>query len=443
MPMTATKLAELQKEGQKHIADAKAIAQKHDQKQGASEWPAEDVTAYNESMTKAGDVLERIKVAKADLQVITDAKALADAIGEPDLKGDLDAQLRGPDRKSIPSLGRMITGSDEFKSLMEPFTHNGQISIPQKTRIASAPIAVKSLITGASSTSGGAFVVTERTDIVEMLGRRELKIRDLVSVRRTGSDLVEFVRQTSHTNAAAVVPEATTNAAPTAPGTAGPLVRATGGGYKPEGSWAFEIVQTAVKTIAEMAAITKRALADVAQLEGLINDELERDLKEAEETQILRGDGTGENFTGILNTSGIQTQAWTTDFFTTTRKAVTKARYVGRVNPTAWVLNPVDAEMVDLLKDEMGQFYYGGPTGIGNRTLWGKPIVEAEDQPQGRGLLGDFSKAVVWDREQTTVTMSDSHEDYFARNLVAVLGEERLAFGVTRPTAFVDVDLTA
>jgi len=53
--------------------------------------------------------------------------------------------------------------------------------------------------------------------------------------------------------------------------------------------------------------------------------------------------------------------------------------------------------------------------------------------------LGDFSKAVIWDREETTVTMTDSHEDYFVRNMVAVLAEERLAFAVTRPTAFVKV----
>lgn len=442
MVMTATKLSELQAKGQAFVQAAREIAERHAEKAGPSEWPEADVSAYNEAMTKGNEVLGEIKTAKADLQILDAAKDLAFEIGDP-AAGDLDAQGRAPERKQIASLGKQIITSPEFKALMAPFNHNGQISIPKGTHLSSAPMSIKSLITGASDTSGGAFVVTERTNIVEMLGRRELRLRDLVSVRRTGSDLVEFVRQTSHTNNAAVVPEATSSAAPTQDGSTGPLVNAAGGGYKPEGAWAFEIVQTAVKTIAEWVPITKRALADVNQLEGLINDELELDVKEAEETQILQGDGTGENFTGILNTSGIQTQAWSTDLFTTTRKALTKARYVGRVNPTAWVMNPVDAEAVDLLKDGNGQYYYGGPQGIGPRTLWGKPIVECEEQPVGRGLLGDFSKAVVWDREQTSVTMTDSHADFFVRNLVAVLAEERLAFGVTRPAAFVDVDLTA
>ena len=313
--------------------------------------------------------------------------------------------------------------------------HEGRI--PSKARVQSAPISVKSLFTGLSSTSAGAFVVNERTDIVEMLGRAPLTVRDLVSKRRTTSDAVEYVRQSSHTNNAAVVAEATSSAAPTVVSSV--VTLNAGGGYKPEGAWAFEVVTAAVKTLAEWVPVTKRALADVAQLEGLINDELAADIAEAEEDQILNGSGSGENFTGITETSGIQTQAFSTDLFETVRKGVTKLRTVGRVNPTALVLNPTDAEAIDLTKDGQDRYYYGGPSAIGQRTLWGVPVVESETMAAGGGLLGDFSKAVLWDREQTTVTMTDSHADFFIRNLVAILAEERLAFGVTRPTAFCTV----
>jgi HK97 family phage major capsid protein len=270
-----------------------------------------------------------------------------------------------------------------------------------------------------------------------------LTLRGLVSNRRTTSDTVEFVQQTSHTNAAAVVAEATSSAAPTAPGGAGALVNVAGGGYKPEGAWAYVVVTAAVKTIAEWVPATKRALADVAQLEGLINDELRADIAETEENQILNGDGTGENFTGIATTSGIQTQSFATDIFTSIRKGITKAKTVGRVNPNAILMNPADAESVDLTKDGNNQYYYGGPQTLNQRTMWGLPIVESESQTAGFVTVGDFTKAVVWDREQTTVTMTDSHADFFIRNLVAILAEERLAFGVTRPSAFVTVDIVA
>ncbi|AXC38487.1 major capsid protein [Mycobacterium phage Rubeelu] len=389
---------------------------------------------YDAAMKALVDILDSVKAVKADEAVLAQAKAFSDEVGVPEDGGDLKARVK--------SLGLTVVESPEFKAMMRPFT-GGQI--PSKARIQSDPIKVKSLFTGASSTSAGAFVVNDRTDIVEMLGRKPLTIRNLVSNRRTSSDAVEFVRETSHTNAAAPVPEATSAAMPTAPAgeDGGELVLATGGGYKPEGSWAFEVVTTNVKTIAEWVPVTRRALADVAQLEGLINDELSKDIAEEEEDQILNGNGSGENLTGINSTSGVQTQAWTTDFFTTTRKAITKARTVGRVNPTAWVLNPEDAETLDLLKDGENRYYYGGPQYIGQRTLWGVPVVESESQAKGTGLLGDFNKAVLWDREETTVTMTDSHADFFIRNLIAILAEERVAFGVTRPTAFVKVAMAS
>lgn len=399
-------------------------------------------TDYTAALAKGKDLLEKYQAAKSDQEVIDAALALADDIG-PDAKGDLESQNgQIPVRERAKSLGLQVTDSVEFKSMMKAFARDGGgYHIPDRAKIGSDPVRVKGLFTGTSSTSAGAFVVNERTDIVETLGRKELKIRDLVSVRSTTSDVVEYVAQTSHTNAAAVVAEASSSAAPTAPGSAGALVLDANGGYKPEGSWAYEVRSTEVKTIAEWVPATRRALADVAQLEGLINDELALDVKETEESQILNGNGSGQNFTGINSTSGVQTQTFSTSLFDSVRKGITKLRTVGRVNPSAVVVNPADAETIDLSKDANNQYYYGGPFAISNRTLWGLPVVESETQAAGTALVGDFSKAVIWDREQTTITMTDSHADFFIRNMIAILAEERLAFAVTRPTAFVKVAL--
>jgi hypothetical protein len=50
---------------------------------------------------------------------------------------------------------------------------------------------------------------------------------------------------------------------------------------------------------------------------------------------------------------------------------------------------------------------------------------------------------VLWDREQASITISDSHANFFIRNMVAILAEMRAAFGVIQPNAFVEIDLTA
>lgn len=437
----STKLKELQEAALAATTAARGLAEKADaENRSLSDDERHD---YDGHMAKGRDLLEQIKVAKADLEVLNAAKSLADEIG-PLAGNDLDAQADKPSvRERAKSLGLQVCDSLEFKAMMSPFKDG---RIPAQTRIQSDPINIKGLVTGASDTSGGAFVVAEQTGIYEGLGRREYRLRDMISVRRTASDTVEYVAQTSHTNAAAPVPEATSSAAPTTGASSGAaLTLNPGGGYKPEGSWAYERRTATVKTIAEWVPATKRALADVGQLEGLINDELRTDILEAEETQILSGNGTGENLTGILSTSGIQTQAFATDLFTSVRKGITKARTVGRVNPSAILMNPADLETVDLTRENgaTGAYFGAGPFSMGPRTLWGLPTIESEAQPQGFALVGDFSKAVLWDREETTVTMTDSHADFFIRNLVAILAEERVAFAVTRPTAFVNVDVVA
>lgn len=406
-----------------------------------------DLTA--EENEKATAALLDYKAAKKDFERTQSTESLKSALSEIGIDlglepaGEKAAPSAFKQPSKLKSIGQMFAESAEYKSMMGQFS-DGRIN--EKARVQSAPMGVKALVTGASDTSGGAFVNTDIQNILEMLGRRELTVRDLISVRQTESDTVEYVRQTTQLSSAAPVPEATSAAAPTAPGTAGALVLNAGGGYKPEGSMAFEKVTATVKTIAEWVPATKRGLADASQLRGLIDDELRADLAEEEEDQILNGSGSGENLTGILQTSGIQTQAWTDDLLTTIRKAKTKTRTVGRVAANGIVLNPEDAERLDLLRPTAGdgQFYGPGPfAGAGVRTVWGLPIVESEAIAAGTGLVGDYTKAVLWDREQASITATDSHADFFIRNLVAILGEERVAFGVTRPKAFVSVDLTA
>lgn len=343
------------------------------------------------------------------------------------------------------SVGQVFVESAEYKDFMAQFPEG---RIGEKARVQSMPVGFKALLTGASDTSGGAFVQTDYQDIYEGLGRRPLMLRDLISVRQTASDAVEYVRQTARGNAAAPTAEATTAAGPTANTTTGVLENAAGAGVKPEGSMTFEKVTATVKTIAEWIPATKRGLADASQLRGLIDQELRDDLREEEEDQIVNGAGTGENLEGILTVSGTQAQAWDTDIFVTSRKAKRKVRTVGRSIPTAFLMNPEDWERYDLARSGGsaagdGPFLGAGPFGSQQPTLWGLPVVESEAIAAGTALVGDFRKAVLWDREQASVSVTDSHADFFIRNLVAVLAEERVAFGVTRPAAFVEIDLTA
>jgi HK97 family phage major capsid protein len=67
-------------------------------------------------------------------------------------------------------------------------------------------------------------------------------------------------------------------------------------------------------------------------------------------------------------------------------------------------------------------------------------VIESEAATGGIALVGDFRKAVLWDREDVSITVGTADQD-FIRNIVRVLAELRAGFSVIRPAAFVEVDL--
>lgn len=333
----------------------------------------------------------------------------------------------------VKSLGEQFTGDQAFKQWMDVVAPNGHFRERMKIDSPAVPVkglgARKALITGASDTSGGAMVFNDVQAGLTMLGRRPLGIRDIITVGTTSSDTVEFVRVTAETNAAAPVAEATNVSGSS--------------GAKPQSDMAMEKVTTPVKTIAHWIAATTRALSDAGQMRTLIDGFLRYGLEEELEDQIVGGDGTGENLTGIANISGTQSQAWDTDLLTTTRRARTKVRVVGRAQATAYLLHPYDWEDMDLLQDNEARYFFGGPSVLGTPRLWGLPVVESEAVTEGVGYVGDFRTCVLWDREQASIQVSNSHSDFFVRNLVAILAEMRAAFGCMRPVALVEMDLVA
>jgi HK97 family phage major capsid protein len=424
------------------LAPARAIAEQAE-KENRQFTPAERET-ITRAVAEAEPFKEQLKAVEADKKMRDSLSSIEDGIGV-----DLNDDGRG--RKSaggllIPgakTIGELYWESEAHKRLLSS-SPGGRFS--EKQRVQGDPVGFKTLfnkpgfktlVTGASDTSGGALVVNDWLGMQVGLGafQRPLTIRDIVTNGTTTSDTVEYVRVTSVTNNAGPVAESTA--------TADPGAMTAANGVKPESALAMQKINETVKTIAHWLPATKRALSDAGQVRTLIDQFLRYGIEEELEDQMISGAGTGENFTGIANVSGIQAQAWDTNILTTTRKARTKVRTVGRSIPTAYVLNPADWEIIDLLQDNEARYYFGGPARQGQPTLWGLPVIESEAVPAGVGYVADWRKAVLWDREDASITVSDSHANFFIRNMVAFLGEMRVAFGVLQPNAFVQMDLTA
>ena len=376
-------------------------------------------------MAEAKTAREKIKESQGDDELRKAIAAMGADLGDVTPGAASNAKGSGGKGKS---LGEQFQTAPDFLGWLKQIAPDGRIPDSMKG-LRSPTIGFKDLLTGASDTSAGALVYSDQTSILVPYGRRPLTLFDIITKGTTDSDLVEYVRVTSETNNAAPVPEATATG--------------DGSGAKPESAMTLVRVQEPVKTLAHWIPATKRSLSDAGQLRTLIDNFLRFGLMEEFEDQAITGNGVGENFTGLDTVSGTQDQAWDTNILTTMLKAKTKVRTVGRAIPTAYLLNPADWEVLQLLQDNTAKFMFGGPQAVATPTVWGLPIVECEAVPSGWGWVGDFRLAVYWNREQASIQVSDSHADFFIRNLVAILAEQRGAYGILKPSAFVEMDLTA
>ena len=175
-------------------------------------------------------------------------------------------------------------------------------------------------------------------------------------------------------------------------------------------------------------------------------------LRLLEDNQILNGDGAGENLLGVLNTPNIQTYDWSAG--ATSPVADTKADAIRRAatlsflayyEPSGIVMHPNDWEDIELTKDANGQYLVAVSVAMGGEPrVWRMPVVETPAIDEGTALVGAFGTgAQLYDREEASIRISEQHSDFFVRNAIVILAEQRLALAVKRPEAFVKVDFDA
>lgn len=356
--------------------------------------------------------------AKADAGRIL--SMFSNPVGEHQHPNEQSPEASRKAQRSILSPGAQIVTDPEWERWVKSVARDGHVPEGVGVKSPAFPVrSIKSLITGASDTSAGAGVFNDVQAFpwVDLAPRRKLVLRDIVNVATTNSDTVEYVAITAQTNSAAVTAEGTTQSSDA----------------KPEGTRAFAKVTAPVRTIAEWMAITRRALADNGQMRGYIDGTLMEDLELALETEMVTGDGTGEHLTGLEHTANTQSQAFSSDILTTARKAKTLIETVGFDTPNAYLMNPTDWETFDLLQNANLDFYFGGPRQLQNPTLWGLPVITSSAVTAGTPWVGNFKVAYLWDREQAQVLVSDSHSDFFIRNILVLLAEMRATFGVLKP----------
>lgn len=319
----------------------------------------------------------------------------------------------GNEEKAAQTPGQRFIDSDEFKALTSGTITAGKMAAVEMK-------AITSLTTDADG-SAGDLIRTERVQSpMAQMPRRRMTVRDLVAPGQTNSNSIEYVQETGFVNNAAMVAEGT---------------------LKPEGSVKYDLKTAPVRKIAEWMLASSEVLSDAPALRSMIDGRLRYDLAYVEEQQLLNGDGTGQNLFGIRP----QAQAFAAAFAVADETAIDKIRLailqavLAEYPASGIVLHPTDWAKIETTKDSQGRYIIGNPQGTASPTLWSLPVVNTQAQTAGNFLTGAFRQgAQVFDRMQSTVMASTEDSDNFRKNLVTVLAEERLAFTVYRPEAFIE-----
>lgn len=195
--------------------------------------------------------------------------------------------------------------------------------------------------------------------------------------------------------------------------------------------------QDKIGKVASFFGISEDMMDDLSWVIGEINDAAQYDLKLQEETQLLSGDGSENNLTGLFN-RGIQTMGQD-ELSDADRlsKAALQITTTTNFQADAYVLNPLDFWKLTIAKDANGN-YLNLTDGA---KLWNIPTVATAAITEGTALVGAFKSAKVLRKGGLVVKMTDSDTDDFLHFKQKCRVSERLGLQVKYPKAFVKVTL--
>lgn len=289
-------------------------------------------------------------------------------------------------------------------------------------------VEVRNLLTGtiAGSSNSNLFAPVGSPFLAPQgVRQRRLFVRDLLSVQQTGLNSIPYIREfaaLTNEEGATTVAEASA---------------------KPEVAMKFASADAPVRKIAAWIQVTMEALEDAPTLAGYINTRLGYMVLLREEEQVLDGNGTAPNISGITDQTAIQTQAGVAnDVPATVGLAISKIENVdGFADGVA--INPITfwTGVVERFSSQMDAQYQTGnvlPYTNGLNAILGLPAVRTRSLATGNLITGSWALgATLYERMGVTIRSTDSHASLFISNTVVVLAEERVALAIHRPDFFV------
>jgi HK97 family phage major capsid protein len=359
---------------------------------------ADLLTRATEALNKNGDLSTELKAALE--KQAGNIETLSARMRELEQKG-----VGASPAVEVRSLGQQFVASAEFKA-MNPNAPAG-VSVEVKNTLLSDSANV--LPQQVQGVRGGAFL--------------PLTIYGSLPHAPTSSNSVEGIRESGFTNSAGEVSE---------------------GGTKAESDLTFDNWDFPVRTIAHTLPVSKNLLADSRAVAAYIDNRLTYGVMERVDRQLMVGNGTNPNLSGILDSGNYTVYTPTSD--DNLIDGINRAKW--QLWATGWIpdnvyVNPADWGAMELQKGSDGHYLNGLPGVMLTTNPFNVRVIPSPFVPAGQFAIGAFNRAVtIWDRDGVTVEAGFVNDD-FKRNKVTLRAEMRLAFEITTPSAILGGAFTA
>ena len=341
-----------------------------------------------------------------DAEIKAEVKALSEQF-----KSEMDELARKMESapgggSASESVGEEFVKSAEFKALASRQVNMARVEVKNTILTGAVPSAVE--VNRPGITRGDFLPLT---------------IRSRIPTVNVSGNSVNALRELAWTN----------NAAETAEGA-----------LKPESDITFAPYNVPIETVAHWIKVSNQLLADAPAVVDYINTRLRDGLAQRIERQLLLGNGTTPNLSGLTDAGNFT--AFTAAAGANLVESINKAKYqlwaIGDA-PDTVIVNPGDWGAMELAREGAGTgaYLYGAPGTNGGMSPFGVSVVLSSHMPAGSFLIGNLrGAATIYQRQGAVVEMGFVNDD-FTRNLVTIRAEERLGLGVDRPQAILYGDI--
>tara|TARA_B100000963_G_C22640839_1_gene680468 strand:- start:16518 stop:17735 length:1218 start_codon:yes stop_codon:yes gene_type:complete len=312
-----------------------------------------------------------------------------------------------------------------FKSEVETAIKDGAIESFQKGNANAARFEVKAGDMTMANTFTGVVAGETVIEDFKFDPSRSVHIRSLLPIGSTDAQTIRFPKESAFDDGAAA----------TAQGSA-------------LGQSDFDVTATSVNVekIGTFVRITEEMLNDTAGLSSYLSARIPSKVMAIEDTEIISGDGSSPNLSGLL-TDGL---AFTTSsgglFYQSVESANEFDVIVVALNQLAVlnyqadtiIMNPTDFHKIVLLKSTANEYLRNQIIQGLQPAINGVPITLNTAMPAGKFLVGNLAQSTqLWVRDGLSLEFARQDSDNFTKNFVTVRAQERVALTTYTPNGIV------